>query len=574
MSLLLLLKGTGEAPEPTPEVVFDPDYRPPLELDVEIETAEGAIFRLNADDLDAAQIPQGITFGTQRGDGFGTASFTLSRNILKDYPDINLLDTVRFVGRQGDIAYEGRIHSFPRTNDPEHQIQVSCVGWMTYLKSEPASDLIIDRRLSLWGDPTIARRRYVLNTLERMLEGSVSVGAVESDEAYSSGVSITTNRFSSSYESTGEAWAYAGGETIAKLLYDYKQLSKWGSPDTAWANIAGLADDDKAEPGTLDLGTDHDRTNATGQSVTATTSSRKWAFVEARRAKTASSEDSPNADAYTNLAVVGDHGLTLRGTSPEQGYYASEIIEYVVNRHAPKIDTSEVQENTFVLTQAAWHDVDATAYSILQQVNDLVLWETNVWEDRKLYFEPADLSSYDWVLSTDDPGVTVMWQGDSIENFANGVVVTYSDFFGHTYKLYPSDHPEIADESEDNPATRHGENLWTSVTMPWQGLEAEALQFGRAYLAEFNRPKRPGTYRLSGGHIRDAAGHWRQGWQVRNSQTLGILNHPQDFPRLITATGWTQDGKSLDITVDAPPSTLDSVVARHAIALQARGLTG
>lgn len=566
MSLLLLLKGTGEAPEES-VVVFDPDYRPPLELDVEIETAEGAVFRLNADDLDAAQIPQGITFGTQRGDGFGTASFTLSRDILRDYPDINLLDTVRFVGRQGDIAYEGRIHSFPRTNDPEHQIQVSCVGWMTYLKSEPASDLIIDRRLSGWGGPSTQRQSVGLAAGYRY-SNAMSAGFQDSG-AKGPAVVLSFSRFDGTYTENEEAWLYAGGEDIGAFRASATRLV--GSGDSDWLTLLRLSPDDVRSES--DDSSDLNYGNTENASVVASKSGRKYALIQTQYGG-AFTGDGNGVLALEYPRVIGDHGLTARGTEPEEGYYASDIIKYVVNRHAPKIDTSEVQENTFVLTQAAWHDTDATAYSILQQVNDLVLWETNVWEDRKLYFEPADLSSYDWVLSTDDPGVTVMWQGDSIENFANGVVVTYSDFFGHTYKLYPSDHPEIADESEDNPATRHGENLWTSVTMPWQGLEAEALQFGRAYLAEFNRPRRPGTYRLSGGHIRDAAGHWRQGWQVRTSQTLGILDHPQDFPRLIYATGWTQDGKSLDITVDAPPSTLDSVVARHAIALQARGLTG
>lgn len=571
MSLLLLLKGTGEAPEPTPEVAFDPDYRPPLELDVEIETAEGAIFRLSADDLKAENIPQGISFTTQRGDGFGTASFSLSRNILKDYPDINLLDTVRFVGRQGDIAYEGRVHSFPKANEPQHVINVTCVGWMTYLKSKPCPALIIDRRLD-WGEPTTARRRYVLKTLERMLEGSVSAGAVDSSSEYASGVTITNNRFSSSYVSTGEAWKYFGGEAIGKILYDYKQLSKWSSPDTAWHNQVGTSNDDVAEPGTLDLGTDHNRTNATGQSVEATTDTRKWAFVEAWRDKTASSEDSPNSDAYTNVAVVGNHGLTLRGTSPEQGFYLTDIMNHIASTYYPKIDMSEVQDNSFVVQQYTKHDSPSDGHSIFQELNNYALWELNVWEDRKLHYGPADLSKYDWVLRTDDPGVSVNWQGDSIENFANGIVVTYNDFWGITRTLYPDDYEELRDPSEDNPASRHGEDLWTSVTVPWPCLEGEAVQFGRAYLGEFNRPRRPGSYRVSGGYLRDGAGHWRQGWAIRNSSTLGILDHPQDFPRLIFNTSWSQDGTALDIQVDGLPSTLDSIVARTQLLQQARGI--
>ena len=65
MSLLLLLKNGEGGEEPTPEVAFNPDYRPSLALGVELETAEGVITRLSADDLKAANVPTGISFSTQ-----------------------------------------------------------------------------------------------------------------------------------------------------------------------------------------------------------------------------------------------------------------------------------------------------------------------------------------------------------------------------------------------------------------------------------------------------------------------------------------------------------------------------
>lgn len=565
MSLLLLLKGTGEAPEPTPEVAFEPDYRPPLELDVEIETAEGAIFRLSADDLKAENIPQGISFTTQRGDGFGSASFSLSRNILKDYPDINLLDTVRFVGRQGDIAYEGRVHSFPKANEPQHTINVSCVGWMTYLKSKPCAVLVLDRRLSGWGGPSTQRESDMLGA-SRIYNGSVNAGWQADGELLGPGLAFSWQEILGTYEDFAEVWFYAGGEDIGKLLYSHDVRSGIGEN---WVFQGFLNSDDTAT--SFDAGTAHGSGDAANQTVEATEAGRKFASLEGRYTSTFTG--AINAlSVFTNPAVVGDHGLTLRGTSPEQGYYLTDIMRYVAETYYPKIDTSEVQDNTFVLTQFTKHDSPSDGHSIFQELNNYALWELNVWEDRKLHYGPADLSKYDWVLRTDDPGVSVNWQGDSIENFANGIVVTYNDFWGITRTLCPDDYEELRDPSEDNPASRHGEDLWTSVTVPWPCLEGEAVQFGRAYLGEFNRPRRPGSYRVSGGYLRDGAGHWRQGWAIRNSSTLGILDHPQDFPRLIFNTSWSQDGTALDIQVDGLPSTLDSIVARTQLLQQARGI--
>src|SRR4029077_13306558 len=97
-----------------------------------------------------------MSFSTQRGEGFSTATFTLSREIFREYPDLALLNTVRFIGKQGDIAYEGRIQSFPRSSNPQ-TITVQCVGWMTYLKQKPMSALIIDRRLGGWSEASTQR---------------------------------------------------------------------------------------------------------------------------------------------------------------------------------------------------------------------------------------------------------------------------------------------------------------------------------------------------------------------------------------------------------------------------------
>ena len=565
MSLLLLLKNGEGGEEPTPEVAFNPDYRPSLSLGVELETAEGVITRLSPDDLKAANVPTGITFSTQRGDGFGTASFTLTRDILKDHPDLNLLDTVRFIGEQGEIAYEGRIHSMPRTNEPTGIISISCVGWMTYLKSKPCAALIIDRRLGSWGDMSMQRKGQLLT---ESFVINVETGSGWQDSGTKGpGISFRHTQGITSFQEIGEAWSHAGGEAIGALRYDFDVLDSNGE-DSAFTTRGILSDDDQHS--NTDVGTDCNQKDAANQEVTAT-GGRYYATLQDVYTGSATG-DLTNSHAFLHPRIIGTHGLTARGTSPEEGYYITDIMKHVASTYYPKIDTSEVQENTFAVQQFTKHDSPSDGHAIFTELNDYALWELGVWEERKLHYGPADLSKYDWVLRTDDPGVTVNWQGDSIENFANGIVVTYSDFWGITRTLYPDDYSELRDPSEDNPASRHGEDLWTSVTVPWRCLEAEALQFGRAYLGEFNRPRRPGSYRVHGGYLRDGAGHWRQGWQARNSQTLGILDHPQDFPRLIFSTSWTQDGTAIDIQVDGLPSTLDAVVARHQLALASRNL--
>lgn len=544
------------------------DQKPPIELGIEIETAEGAIFRLDADQLKAQDIPSSISFTTQRGDGFGTASFALMREIFRDHPDLNLLDTVRFIARDGSIAYEGLIQSFPRTNDPQQQITVQCVGWMTSLKWKPMAKLIIDRRLGGWTEVSTQRKASVLSEGIWRFEGALSTGWQYSG-AFGPAVLLALSTFDATYQEIGEAWFYAGGEDIGELKFDFARLE--GSVVSTNAHSFGYLVNNDLTTGGVDGSPDLHAANAANIAVPATAAGRKFALLQNFFGGTFAGTE-VNDFAFLYPRVVGTHGLTPHGASPEEGYYISDIIEYLLTSSGSKL-VWEGEENRFPLTQCTWHDSPSTPYDAVQQLNNYVLWETNVWEEKKFYFEPADLTKTDWQIRTSDPGVSVQFQGDSIESFASGVVITYSDFFGHTYTLYPSDHPELHDENENNAAARHGEDIWISYTIPWQCLEGEALQFGRAYLAQNNRPKRPGSFTVVG-HIQDSAGHWRRASEVRCSQTLSIMDDLYEGePRLIMATSYDDESAALSITVDAPPMTIEAWIARQQNALEARNPT-
>jgi hypothetical protein len=417
-----------------------------------------------------------------------------------------------------------------------------------------------------WGEPSTQRRSEVTTLGGRYETGGLSTGRQDAGAAGPAVIFSFSQDFNTSYAEIVEAFFYAGGEDIGKVRYDFTGPGA----DASWDDVVYLSSDDLAS--STDPGTDHSGTSATNQTVTASTTGRKYAFIE-----------SIYRGAYAGVVnylrswpwprVIGNHGLTLReeGTQSAEGYYVSDIIEYILRTYFPKV-TWAGQTNTFVVTQAAWQDAPTDGFSIFQQLNNAVLFDTNMWEGPTLSFEPADLTTYDWQIKTTDPGVTVDFEGDSIEEFANGVAVTFTDVLtGKKTVLYPPDHEELRDDSESNPANKHGEYLWADIEAPSACLEAEALQYGRAYLAEYNRPKRPGTYRIQG-HIKDFAGHYHQAWKPRCTETLGILDHPEDAPRLITATSYDDESKTMTITTDAPPKTLEAIVARQEIARTTRNL--
>lgn len=526
--------------------------KPPLALDVEVETPDG-YFSQATNSRDPGKRPRGISFATQRGDGFATGGVQLSRKILKDYPDIQLLDTWRFIGRNGDVAYEGRLHSNPRTTDPQEQIDCNLVGWMTYLKSKEISPLIVHRGTEGWGNASLQRR---VNGFLSGWSDTDSTQEVVPNDGGKPGLRFAFQQFTAAAAEQAEMWFYGGGEDIAEMWYDFQAPGF----DSDFYDEAVLCVDDVASGAVY--GTNHKAASASNQSVATTAAGKKFAYFVSVYGGAAVGSYPQNVRYWREPVVVGRHGLTKRNQSGlEFSYYLTDIMRYIVETYYPKLQWAG-EENTFPISHASWHNQSKYGYDILAELNQFALWELEVFEDRKLYFHGADLTNYNWQISTEEKGVTALYEGDSLETFANGVRVTFEDFSGIKRTITPAEYTELRDENENNPANRQGEDLWTSATISKRCTLAEALQYGRAYLAEFNRPKRPGSFLVTG-YILDSAGHWQQGWKPRCGESILVTSHLSDEPRLITATNWDDETKLLRITVDHPDQLLDAVVARH-----------
>jgi hypothetical protein len=535
--------------------------KPPLELSVEVETADGAHYTWDAHSRRASRRPTIAPFSTQRGDGFATGGASLARSIMRDHPDLGLLDTVRLVGGD-DVAYEGRIHSTPRSNDPYQTIQPAFVGWMTYAKRRRIQFIYIDRDLGGWGESGNARR-VSLPPNYHLAAGGHEVMSAGS----AGGLPGLAHKFTRLATNAGfpwaihESWYYGGGADIGELRYSTLPVAGITGADPNWDTRADLHDLD-SYGASWDQGTDHNGAGV-NSSVVASKDGRKYANVFTIYKGTFSG-DGLWEHHWRDLRVIGRHGLTLRnsGTAADEGYQLGDIVRDLVERFCPKLEWRG-NPNSYVVRQAAWRD-PVEPYAAIQQMNDMALWNTSVFEDRAFYFYPPDLTEHKWQVRSDDAGARFQLQGDSLEDFANGIEVTYTNLMtGKRELLTPDAYAELRDTSETNPANRWGEELWTSIELPYPTIAGDALQAGRAALAEFNRPKAPGTITIHG-HIQDAAGNWQQGWKVREGDTIAITDHPNDAPRLITATTWDPSAKTLQITLDGTSKRLEGLNARIA----------
>jgi hypothetical protein len=545
--------------------------RLPIDLYPEVVKPGGKRYRWDAFGL-ASDVPRNLAFSTKRMEGFSTTSLVLPRRIDGEYADLELHDDINIIDVAGDPVWEGRVAAAPRHLDAEgHSIQVDAVGWAAHMRDKSFRDIIVDREFSRWTGAGTARRAAVIGSGQSPIDPTVTADPVTGVRA------LVT-------EAEG-AWA-AGGLPNAAAIYDAGSGLTIGSLYFAWNRGATIDPADtnfswQAFLGDIDTAfTSGDATaelRSAGPGVgvlVAMTTGRRFAMVKLSNLAAGGGASVKYPINWTCLAVYGTHGITKRGTNnatTAQGFYASDVMRYVIERYCPKLNTDGIQDTSFILPQIAWPEL-IEPYDACLSLNAPHLLDLAVWEDKTVHYGPVDLNDYDWQVRTEDPGVTVQLQGDSTEDLCNGIIVEYDSLqTGAKRVLTPAVFPQLRWDDETSPVNRHGLEVWTTVTLSIPATEAAALQIGQAMLAEFNQPKAPGNITVTGGYIRDRAGNWQPVSKVRATDTIAVVNHPNDRPRLITETNYTHPGQVV-ITVDSGIKRIDAHVDRVASQIRASNL--
>jgi hypothetical protein len=532
--------------------------RPPLGLSVNVTRPDGTVTRWGANDPKPENRPRNLTWATRRMQGFADGGCNLARRLDRDYPDLNLYDSVEFVGDDGSTAYDGRIGGLPRTMDDRHTISLQLAGWIAHAADRPFSRVFIDRDLARWQEASLARKA-ALAAIYDFGATSIASGA---DEAGQRGLILTVNAVPFTNPG-GEIWYDAGPQELVAEVRVTPTLISFGLPDGGLSHDVFAATTDTAVAAIQDL----KATNGTATVFQPAAKGRYAGLGFAWLNAAGGTAGTPYGARWQNIAVIGDHGLTV-----VDGVLASDVIKHIAGRYCPLLNTSGVQSTTYPIPQLVFDQVKP--YDAWLAVNAYHLWNLAVWERRTLHYGPADLTDYDWEIRLDDPGVAVSLQGDSTEDLANGIVIGFENLStGQHDILTPDTHAELRDDSVENPANQHGLQAWTQLDLSFPSTVDGALQLGRAALAEFNQPKAPGSI-TAGPYIRDRAGHWQQYWKVRAGDRVAITSSTSlsDRPRVIHETSHDHDGLRVTMAVDSTFKTLPAVFDRITTALAANNL--
>lgn len=512
-------------------------------MSVEIESADGTHRKLGPESP-AHQRPTDLTFTTALMEGFGTCGLSLHRRTDVDWQDINLLDKLRVIASDGVVAYEGRVTSLPRTGLTE--VAVSATGLVAELSDHRVTPLYVDRDLSQWQEPTLARR--------------VAAGAEERSKITStsdaSGIRFEypTDPLTTSYAS--ELYYRApDGETVGAI--QYTGTSTIG----AQAILAPfyVSDDNDAFSSGTSLGS----TTLDGIMHTISVAvPEQYLMIRTRP----SGSLTPTAGTYaalTPICVQGNRSVSLLATDTTVGVAASDVIRDLLAEAPSLQDRGGIQNTTYAIRQAAWHD-PATPYEIIQTVNGYHLWNFAVWADGAAAYGPLDISDYTWQVRSSEPGVTVDLHGDELDGLYNGVDLTFTDAAtGLDKRLTPDTSTDLRDAEISNPVVAHGNEKWLEVALSFQVPTDDALQIARAALAEANAPKAAGSITVQG-WLRDRQGNRRPAWLPRAGETVAITDHQNPRPRLITETSWDDNAKTVTLTLETAPRGLDAWQARLA----------
>jgi hypothetical protein len=528
-------------------------------LAASLSLADGRVVRFGGDEADAQNIPYDISFDTQIPGGFGSASITLPRPATLYADDARLFSDVKIYGPLG-TAFEGYVVGVPQVGAEEIRLELS--GFSTVLdRYQTFKEIFVDRDLGAWEDPPAGTKE-------------ASVGFAWSGPEVTWDTTIGASALFLKAETSkpnpfGYAVYDAGAGLQVKSIY-YEMTS--GSTSSFVGSLNISSSPASGGTGTGDLITVNNG-SATG-TLTATTAAR-YAYAQFSLLGTVAS----NVEywmALKNLAVYGNHGLTLRGSDPK-GIYGSDVVRYAIDQTLLTTTPDSIEPSAFVIPHLVFRE-DTAITQVIEQITALggaqnVPNDWGVYNDRVFFWRSPGTYGRTWHVRRDEVASTAS-EGPDADNRVAGIKVLYEDPSGRRLSVGPPgsksdfETSELLDTDPDNPAKRIPGAFATETV----GItsQAGAVNIGKLILNERNRLKWRGSIQIQGEAF-DQQGNPFPVHLVRAGDQIVIEDDSDPRPRPINSTSYSHDDLTLNANVGARPDTLEALLSNLALATELIG---
>jgi hypothetical protein len=311
--------------------------RPPMRQYLLATTPSGRVYRWGEDELQAAEVIEGLTDSGSVPGGDREIAGSLPRLPGIDYDDMKVGTRVELFGAGGRLIRQCRLERTPRSSGDYLTMDPAAMGYQVRLTDkEEAREIFLDSELGAWGDPPIERRKQ-LNEAKVDLAAAQSVIPGAPNEPAGIGFDFANVETNSERVQAGEAWYDAAGIWINKVIYFFRAIGGYDTSDeTHWLDRVVVCEDEQlvvAETGE----NHHQSTNASAVTFTEPYTGRVYVLLESRHLTGVSGNTMNGVHVWQAPKVIGFHGLPLYGSWPEIGILASDVIAYALSQWAPGI---------------------------------------------------------------------------------------------------------------------------------------------------------------------------------------------------------------------------------------------
>jgi hypothetical protein len=526
-------------------------------LSISITKPDDRVIRLGPDEVDAAMVPGGLSFGSQMPGGYATASTNLLLRIDLESP-VELGDRFTVHGPGGETAWDGLITALPRSHGDSYGITLNAVGFSSSLGWDPTfTEVYMDRDPASWTEPPFSRKVAVAGTEDHSkIQASSSAGGLLWEPPAESLPTSASRELH---------YAAPTGTTVGLIAY---QGTRTGFTNFEAPNLFSSANENITSSVSQSLTLD---SNINGLVLT---TPARYLMLRAKVA-VATTPGAGEQQRYTKIGVIGSHGVSLRSISGDlDGVYASDVIAHILSQTAPELTYTtgadgSIVPSTFPIPHLAFKD-PVTAEDAILTANAFHVYEWGVYDDKEFFWRPTDPDRCCWEARLSE-GAHLDLEGPQAADTYNGVYVSYTDPAGTRMTVGPpgatadATSSALADTSEDNPLNKWGRTKWARLDISQVTTQIGATQLGSIWLGEQAVPQRRGTITVKG-TIQHPTRGLRPTWAVKAGDYVRISDHPADQPRRIVSVSYSHDSREVRMEVGSSPYKLDSLLQRLNVA--------